>query len=78
MFIGIHIYNKLNFGHNFLKKRYPTNIISNMNYEIDTLKPKSDVSYTNAIYIEKALLYVTFDRYDLNSNNRLHTSLENN
>ena len=39
MFIDVHIYNKLNFRHNFLKtKRYLKNIISNMNYEIDTLK----------------------------------------
>ena len=42
MFIDVHIYNKLNFRHNFLKQRYLKNIISNMNHEIDTLKPRSE------------------------------------
>ena len=42
MFIDVQIYNKLNFRHNFLKQRYLKNIISNMNREIDTLKPRSE------------------------------------
>jgi len=66
IFINIHIYKQSS----FLAITFSKN---------DILKELFDILIIRLMRcIEKPILYYLFDKYDLNSNSRLHTSLENN